>query len=63
MKPTITKLKDVRGRITGYRAALGPVERDGKTPAEASAACEAASLDALQRLDYVTDVHEWRGLH
>ena len=63
MKPTITKLKDVRGRITGYRAALGSVEADGTTPALAGEACEAATLDALQRLDNGTDVHEWRGHH
>jgi hypothetical protein len=61
MKPTIVKLKDVRGRITGYRASIGTVEREGKSPAEACAACEAATLDALQRLDNGSDVHRWQG--
>jgi len=52
MRPTVTKLKDVRGRITGYRAAIGPIEREAKTPADAVVACEAATLLALRRLDH-----------
>ena len=61
MKPTITKLKDARGRITGYRAELGAVTRDGKTVAEANEACEHATLEALARLDKGASAHAWNG--
>jgi len=63
MKPTITKLKNARGRITGYRAAIGPIEADGKTPAEATEACERATLDTLSRLERCRSVRAltWQG--
>lgn len=60
MKPTITKVKNLRGRITGYRAAIGPVEREGKTAKEAAQACEQAALEALGRLDNGSEIKRWR---
>ena len=61
MKPEVTKVKDARGRITGYRATIGPIDREGKTVAEASAACERATLEALARLDKGASAHQWNG--
>ena len=61
MKPEVTKVKDARGRITGYRATIGPIYREGKTVAEASAACERATLEALARLDKGASAHQWNG--
>lgn len=65
MKPTITKLKDARGRITGYRATLGPIGEDGtcdgNTPAAAIELCETACLAALRRLDSGTECRTWCG--
>jgi hypothetical protein len=61
MKPTIEKVKNMRGRVTGYRAKLGEVVAEGKTAAEAFEACEKKVLLALERLDRGAIVRTWRG--
>lgn len=62
MKAQVKKVKDFRGRrIVGYRASIGPIEREGKTPAEAIEACECAALAALARVDRGVCVKTWRG--
>jgi hypothetical protein len=63
MKPETKKLKNARGRITGYRATLGDglIVCDAPTPAEAVADCERFCVDALQRLARGTTVRRWRG--
>jgi hypothetical protein len=49
MKPTITKLKNARGRIVGYRARMSDLQEiDRPTAAAAAVACE-AMLDAYLR--------------
>ena len=61
MKPTLSKVKNFRGRIIGHKASIGPISAGAKTPAEASASCEQATLAALSRLDRGTYVGQWRG--
>lgn len=61
MKPTVEKIKSVRGRITGYVASIGEVRADGKTPQEAIEACERATFSALARLDQGPLIGSWRG--
>jgi hypothetical protein len=61
MRPTITKQKNMRGRITAHRAAIGPIEVDGRTPAEASQQCETAAVAALRRLDNGSEFLRWHG--
>jgi hypothetical protein len=62
MKPTIRKVKTVRGRLEGYKATFGPVESGTrKTPKEAALSCEHEALSALGRLDRGTRVLRWRG--
>jgi hypothetical protein len=49
MKPTITKLKNARGRIVGYRARIGDLQEiDRPTAAAVAVACE-AMLEAYLR--------------
>jgi hypothetical protein len=62
MKPTVKKLKDIRGRrIVGYRAHIGAIATQGSTPQEAAEKCEAAVHAALARLERGTLVGSWRG--
>lgn len=61
MKPTVSKIKNMRGRITGYEARIGEVTAEGRNVGEASAACEANVLSALMRLDRGGLVLQWRG--
>ena len=61
MKPTVSKIKNIRGRITGYVAYIGEVRAEGKTPKEASEKCEREAYDALARLDYGPLLGTWRG--
>jgi hypothetical protein len=61
MKPTIGKWKDSKHRIVEYSGAIGPIKANGKTPNEASAACETAVLDALKRLELGTTIGQWSG--
>ena len=60
-KPTIAKVKNMRGRIEGYRATIGPVEAIRATPKEAAEACELAARQALARLARGTIVCTWQG--
>lgn len=60
MKPNVTKKKNVRGRIVGYAASIGPIEASGATPAQAVEACEREALWALERLDRGASVLRWR---
>src|SRR5262249_56434529 len=39
IKPVVTKIKDVRGRILAYRATVEMIEAEGSTPQEASDRC------------------------
>lgn len=50
MKPTVKKLKNVRGRIIGYTATIGPIEETATTGPDASVKCESAVSEALERL-------------
>lgn len=62
MKPTIRKVKTIRGRIDGYKATFGPIESGAHpTPKEAALACEHETLLALVRLDRGARVLRWRG--
>src|SRR5262245_38388223 len=63
MKPTIKKVKDIRGRkILGYRAVFGPVESERHaTPAAAIAECEQLTREALARLQQGATIATWRG--
>lgn len=62
MKPdALSKRKDVRGRVTGHVATIGPVSVTGSTPAKASELCEAATRAALARLNRGSRVIVWRG--
>jgi len=64
VKPEITKLKGMRGRITGYRASLGEffaIQADAATPAQAVEDCERAALDAINRLSVGAKCGSWRG--
>jgi len=47
LRPQISKIKDVRGRIRGYRATLGLVEADAPTAQGAIAECERLATEAL----------------
>lgn len=58
MKPAITKLKNMRGRITGYRATLGQIERDAPTVTEAIEACERDAMVALNHGGAVCVMHD-----
>jgi hypothetical protein len=60
MKPTITPLRDLRGRkITGYRAEFGPIDATATTKPAAIAAAELAVQDALDRLNQGARVTGW----
>jgi hypothetical protein len=61
MKPTVKKLKTLKGRIVGYDASIGEVTTEGPTPREAAANCERAVLQALARLDRRATIGSWRG--
>ena len=61
MKPTVSKVKNMRGRITGYEARIGEVTAEGSTPAEATERCERSVLATLMRLDCGAIVGGWRG--
>lgn len=52
LRPTVTKRKDLRGRIVGYSASIGPIELGGccDTPKGASRDVETLALRALERL-------------
>jgi hypothetical protein len=61
MKPTVKKIKAMRGRIVGYSAHIGEVKAEGATPTEASEACDRAVALALARLDRGVEIGSWRG--
>lgn len=61
MKPTLSKLKNLRGRITGHVARFAGIRAEGVTPAEAVERCETFVRGALQRLDRGTLVGVWHG--
>lgn len=62
MKPTIRKQKNVRGRVTGHVATIGPIESSVRpTPSEAATECESLTIDALARLDRGTYIGDWHG--
>lgn len=61
MKPNVRKLKNIRGRIVGFEAKIGPVEALGDTAKEASESCERAVDAALTRLSRGTIIRNWRG--
>jgi hypothetical protein len=61
MKPSLSTLKNARGRIVAHAASLGPIRVQGATAKEASDACEKACADALVRLDRGTYLGTWRG--
>jgi hypothetical protein len=62
MKPdALSKRKDVRGRVTGHVATIGPVSVIGSTPAKAAELCEAATRAALARLNRGSRIIVWRG--
>lgn len=62
MKPTVRKVKDIRGRrVVGHKAKFGPVECMRPTPKEAALTCEHETLSALARLDRGARVLRWRG--
>lgn len=52
IKPIVTKIKNVRGRITGYRASVESIEAEAPTEKEAIDACERAVIAARLRLDH-----------
>lgn len=61
MKPTIRKLKDIRGRrIVGYNARFALAEGNGPDPSTATARCEEALHAAMSRLDRATLIGRWR---
>jgi len=60
MKPTVRKVKNARGRVTGYTAAIGPVSADGITAVEATHRCDDAAAAALARLERGARVFTWR---
>jgi len=61
LKPTIKKLKNLRGKITGYRARYGVQQAEGETAKAAALNVETAVLNALMRLDRGTHIGVWRG--
>ena len=61
MRASVQKCKNIRGRITGYRASIGPVEVTAPIEAQANAECEQSTLNALARLERGTHVIVWRG--
>jgi hypothetical protein len=61
VKPTVRKVKDFRGRITGHKATLGPVKWSGRDPKHAANQCEQAAMLALDRLDRGAYIGKWRG--
>lgn len=51
MKPTISQLRDIRGRrVTGYLATFGELAADGGSPQEASAHLDTLVQENIQRL-------------
>jgi hypothetical protein len=60
MKPDVRKLKNARGRITGYEASFGPVRAEGATPEQARDLCAVAVHAALERLERGANVSRWR---
>lgn len=60
MQIVARKLKNARGRITGYEAGFGPIVAQGATPQEAQENCERAVRSALDRLERGADVARWR---
>lgn len=61
MKPSLHKQKNLRGRIVGHVATIGPIREDGATPLQASEACDRSALAALDRLDRGPDILRWHG--
>ncbi len=61
LKPTIKKLKDLRGRIKGYRARYGVLTAEGETAKAAELNVETHVLQSLMRLDAGTLIGTWRG--
>lgn len=61
LKPTIKKLKDLRGRIKGYRARYGVFSAEGETAKAAELNVETHVLQSLMRLDVGTLIGQWRG--
>ena len=62
MKPTIRKIRDIRGRkITGYSATLGPIEAYGSTPSEAQTSAWGSVARTLERLDRGAFIGHWNG--
>jgi hypothetical protein len=57
----VVKVKNMHGRITGYRATIGPVTADGATARLADEACVSATRDALDRLAAGSVIRRWRG--
>ena len=62
MKPNVHKVKNVQGRMTGYKASVGAVNGgQHETPSLAVDACDKEILAALYRLDRGTRIFAWRG--
>lgn len=58
---TVNKRKDVRGRIVGYTATIGPIDVDGETPAAATEGALWAVRLALDRLAQGRAIVVWQG--
>ncbi|HWH75948.1 MAG TPA: hypothetical protein VNT76_01205 [Candidatus Binatus sp.] len=62
MKPTITKQKDIRGRVRSHCATIGPVTYSSAvSAADAIVNCERETTAALERLDRGTIIRRWNG--
>jgi hypothetical protein len=62
MKPTVTKQKDIRGRIRSHVATFGPITYSSAvSAADAIAGCERETVDALERLDRGSIIRQWNG--
>lgn len=58
LKPTIRKIKDVRGRVRSYSATLGAIEVIDDDPKMASERCVASALMALNHGGAVLVMHD-----
>ena len=58
---TIVKIKNLKGRITGYRARRGRVVADGENAKHAAANLEIAVDKALDDLTIGTHIIRWQG--
>lgn len=61
MKPKVAKVKNARGRITGYRASLCGLSAEGATKQEALAALDVHLRDTVARFAVGTTIGQWAG--